>query len=192
MAQAPIPDHLPAITQMAAQGITIADLSALTGRTAGEIEGELLGVKPLRGVQQRGRVYDLYEALGALGAKEDPAETAKAIESAITRMKPSQLPAALSKEFWQGQQARLTYQQEVDLLWKQARVQRAMGELLKVMRQSLTLMTDNVDRQTALTDRQRTIIQGIADATLAECRDTIAEHFKGWEGELDKEERNPA
>ncbi len=184
------PSHLDAIDRMVQQGITVQDLSAMTGRPMAEVESMLIAVKPMRGIQLRARVYDLYTAMQALSGSGDAAD--KALEETIKRMKPNQLPASLSTEFWKGQKARLEYMEEVEQLWRQERVQMAVATVLKVMRQQMTLLADNVDQQATLSVRQREIIQGIADATLGECRDAVIEAFNGWDGSEDKEDRNPA
>ena len=184
------PSHLDAIDRMVQQGITVQDLSAMTGRPMAEVESMLIAVKPMRGIQLRARVYDLYTAMQALSGSGDAAD--KALEETIKRMKPNQLPASLSTEFWKGQKARLEYMEEVEQLWRQERVQMAVATVLKVMRQQMTLLADNVDQQATLSIRQREIIQGIADATLGECRDAVIEAFNGWDGSEDKEDRNPA
>ena len=82
--------------------------------------------------------------------------------------------------------------EEVGDLWRTSAVQKMVAELLKVVRQSMTLLEDNVDQQTALTPRQRDIIRNIADGALAEMRDTVVQSFKGWDGTLDRENENPA
>jgi len=184
------PSHLDAIDRMVAQGITVQDLSAMTGRPLAEVESMLIATKPMRGIQLRARVYDLYTAMQALSGSGDAADTA--LEETIKRMKPNQLPASLSTEFWKGQKARLEYMEEVEQLWRQERVQMAVATVLKVMRQQMTLLADNVDQQATLSIRQREIVQGIADATLGECRDAVIEAFDGWDGTMDKEDRNPA
>ena len=184
------PSHLDAIDRMVQTGITIQDLSAMTGLPMGDVESQLIAVKPMRGIQTRARVYDLYTAMEALRGAGDAADIA--LEETIKRMKPNQLPPSLSTEFWKGQKARLEYMEEVEQLWRQERVQLAIATVLKVIRQQMTLLADNVDQQATLTIRQREIIQGIADATLGECRDAVIESFNGWDGTIDKEDRNPA
>jgi hypothetical protein len=176
------PDHSALIGELVAQGITSKDLSRLTGRALADVESALGTLTPVRGQQSRSRVYDLWQALGALGRKSDGEEDAAALEEAIMRMKPTQLPAALSLEFWKAQKARSDFMEERGDLWRTPKVQALVASVYKVLRQSMSLLEDNVDQQTALTPRQREIIRSIADATLAEAAEAIQDKLKGWEG----------
>lgn len=174
------PDHGPAISAIISQGITARDLAALTGKPLHVVEAALGTITPVRGQQVRTRVYDCWQALAALGAGgEGPDE--QALEEAIKRMKPTQLPAALTLEFWKGQSARAAYLTERGDLWRTAKVQQLVAGIYKAVRQSMSLLEDNVDQQTALTTRQREIIRTIADATLGEAKERINEEFKNWE-----------
>lgn len=174
------PDHGPAISAIISQGITARDLASLTGKPLHMVEAALGTIAPVRGQQSRTRVYDCWQALAALGAGgEGPDE--QAIEEAIKRMKPTQLPAALSHEFWKGLGARAAYLTERGDLWRTSKVQQLVAGIYKAVRQSMSLLEDNVDQQTALTPRQREIIRSVADATLGEAKELIGEQFKTWE-----------
>lgn len=189
---ADVPNHAAAVAGMLRDGVTISDLADLTGRQAGEIKEALKLVKPLRGVHMRTAVYDTRQAMAALVRPEGDAIDPDVIAEHIRSMKPNQLPVAIQAEFWSAQTKRLKYLEEVGDLWRTSAVQKMVAELLKVVRQSMTLLEDNVDQQTALTPRQRDIIRNIADGALAEMRDTVVQSFKGWDGTLDRENVNPA
>ena len=186
------PDHGDSIQRMMAQGITIPDIASLYGISHEDVKAALKFVKPMRGAQIRTAVYGLWEAMGALRGEDSSGVSTDQIADYIAKMKPSQLPVALQSEFWSAQTKRLKYQEEVGDLWRTAAVQRVVADLLRIVRQSMTLMKDNVDQQTALTPRQAALVQGIADAVLGEMRDAVIEHFKGWDGVMDKEDLDPA
>lgn len=177
---------------MLAQGITIPDIASLYGCDSESVKRALAFVKPMRGAQIRTAVYGLWEAMGALRGEQVEGVSQEQIADYIAKMKPAQLPVALQSEFWSAQTKRLKYQEEVGDLWRTAAVQRAVSDVLRIARQAMTLMKDNVDQQTSLTPRQAEIVQGIADAVLADMRDAVMEHFKGWDGTLDKEDRDPS
>lgn len=176
---------------MLRDGVTIPDLADLIGRPAAEVKEALKLIKPLRGVHMRTAVYDTRQAMSALcptGDGPDPEQIAEYIRS----MKPSQMPVAIQAEFWNAQTKRLKYLEEVGDLWRTSAVQKMVAEILKIARQSMTLLEDNVDQQTALTQRQREIIRNAADSVLAEMRDTVIQTFNGWDGSDDREDDNPA
>lgn len=174
------PDHGVAISAIVAQGITSRDLASLTGKPLHVVEAALGTLAPLRGQQVRTRVYDIWQALAVLGSGGEGVDE-QVLEEAIKKMKPTQLPAALTLEFWKGQSARAAYLTERGDLWRTAKVQQLVAGIYKAVRQSMSLLEDNVDQQTALTPRQREIVRAVADATLGEAKELIAANFKDWE-----------
>jgi len=178
------------ITALLRDGLTILDLAELSGQPPADIKERLKLVKPLRGVHMRTAVYDTRAAFAALVAEGDGVDP-NVIAEHIRSMKPSQLPVAIQAEFWSAQTKRLKYLEEVGDLWRTNAVQKMVAELLKIARQSMTLLEDNVDQQTALTPRQRDIVRAVADSVLAEMRDTVIQTFSGWDGTVDRESDTP-
>lgn len=190
MASPTAPDHSDSIARMLAVGVTIPDLACMAGISEDDLETRLTLLKPERGVQRRARVYNLRDAMGALmgeGGGMSPEE----IEAAVARMKPTQLPVGLQVEFWKAQKERAAYLENNGDLWRTARVQLLVATILKAVSQAMTLLADNVDQQTALTPRQREIIEGISDSVRGECRELIQEAFDGWAPEDDREADRP-
>ena len=175
---ADFPDHSHIIQRMIAEGIGVADLSQLMGMSQQEVKAALQFTRPMRGAQMRTAVYSTWEALAAFRVQQN---TDEMLEQQIMRMKPTQLPVGLQAEFWSAQRKRHEYQEAVGQLWRTPAVQRAIADLLKIVRTSMGLMVDNIDQQTALTPRQREIIRSVADATLGEAKELIGEQFKTWE-----------
>ena len=146
----------------------------------------------IRGKQIRTSVYALWDALGALRGTEDAGVSAEQIADYISKMKPSQLPVALQEAFWSAALKRQKFEAEQGDLWRTATVMKVISELLRVTRQSMTLMVDNVDQQTSLTPRQREIIRGIGDSVLADMRERVIEAFEGWDPSEDKDDADPS
>ena len=187
-----LPDHGPAIARMVAQGITIPDLASMYGMSQEDVKEALALVKPIRGKQIRTSVYALWDALGALRGTEDAGVSVEQIADYISKMKPSQLPVALQEAFWSAALKRQKFEAEQGDLWRTATVMKVISELLRVTRQSMTLMVDNVDQQTSLTPRQREIIRGIGDSVLADMRERVIEAFEGWDPSEDKDDADPS
>lgn len=187
-----IPDHGPAISRMVTLGITIPDLASMYGMSQEDVKEALALVKPIRGKQIRTAVYAMWDAMGALRGTEDAGVSAEQIADYISKMKPSQLPVGLQDAFWSAQIKRQKFEEERNDLWRTPAVMKVISELLRVARQSMTLMVDNVDQQTALTPRQREIIRNIGDSVLADMREKVIEAFDGWDGTEDKDEIDPS
>ena len=77
----------------------------------------------------------------------------------IKTLRPADVPVALQKQFWDAQNGRLKYMTDAEDLWHSVKVQMAIGDLFKLIRQRVQLLADTVERQTGLTDEQRRIIK---------------------------------
>lgn len=99
------------------------------------------------------------------------------IETYIKKMHHNELPKMLTKEFWAGQRSRQEFQMKEGNLWPTSRVVEVMGGMMKLIKMSMRLMVDQVDRQSELSDRQRQIVKSQCDGTLEEAYRTIIESF---------------
>nr|DAI87191.1 MAG TPA: Protein of unknown function (DUF1441) [Caudoviricetes sp.] len=99
------------------------------------------------------------------------------IEEYLKRMHHNDLPKHLTKEFWAGLRSRQEYEQKEGNLWPTSRVVEVMGGVMKLIKMSARLMSDQVDRQAELSDRQRAIVRSQCDGMLEEAYRTILESF---------------
>lgn len=99
------------------------------------------------------------------------------IEEYIKRMNHTELPKHLTKEFWAGLRSRQEYEQREGNLWPTTRVVEVIGGLMKMVKMSVRLMADSVDRQAELTDRQRFLVKSLGDGMLEELYRTVQEEF---------------
>lgn len=99
------------------------------------------------------------------------------IEEYLKRMHHNDLPKHLSKEFWAGLRSRQEYKQKEGDLWPTSRVVQVMGGVMKLIKMSARLMSDQVDRQAELSDRQREIVKSQCDGMLEEAYRSILEAF---------------
>src|SRR5690606_38995371 len=99
------------------------------------------------------------------------------IEEYLKRMHHNDLPKHVTKEFWAGLRSRQEYETRAGNLWPTSRVVEVMGGIMKLIKMSARLMSDQVDRQAELSDRQRQIVKSQADGMLEEAYRTILEAF---------------
>lgn len=99
------------------------------------------------------------------------------VETYIKRMHPNELPKMLSKEFWSGMKAKQDYELREGELWPTDQVEALMSESFKHLRMSLLLVTDSLERESTLTDHQRTRITEMIDGALNEMAQTLVEAF---------------
>lgn len=137
--------------------------------------------KRLRGMVGAGRnrrghaVYDIAEAATYL------VRPGYEIEEYIRQMSPQELPPLLSKEYWNGLNARLKYEKEMGNLWPTEQVVEAFGTGLAALRMSILLMQDAVEREHSLSQAQRDAMQRIMDGAVNDCREAIEEKMKEFD-----------
>lgn len=120
------------------------------------------------------RVYDIREAASRL------VEPGYEIEEFIKQMSPQELPPLLQKEFWNGQRARTAYEKEIGNLWPTEDVVALVAVLEQGMRQTVLLITDDVEREEGLTAGQRKVFRRIMDQGIAKFKETLSEAFKDY------------
>lgn len=108
------------------------------------------------------------------------------IETYLKKMHHNDLPKHLSKEFW----AAIKLRQEVQLadgdLWPTDRVVGVIGGLMKLMKMAVRLMSDNVDQQSELSDKQRRTVKQLGDGMLEHLFTEVREAFKPKKDRNDK------
>lgn len=120
------------------------------------------------------KVYKIREAAGRL------VKPGFEIEEFIRQMSPQELNPLLLKEFWNGQRARLTYEREMGNLWPTEDVVALFAVLENGIRQTMLLLTDDIDREEGLTDGQRKVFRRITDAAITLFKEKLTEAFKEY------------
>lgn len=154
------------------EGCSLSQLAALFDLDNREIARKLHGLPPC-GERMGYPIFKLSEAAAYLVPPNK-----RDIEDAIKRLRPSDLPPSLTKEYWMAQKARADFEEDQGDLWRSSEVVAVMGEVFSVLRMSMLLMRDQVDRQTHLTDQQKDIIQELGDGILEKMSQQLIEQFK--------------
>jgi hypothetical protein len=157
---------------------TMAQIAQLFNTDAKTLPKRLRGVVP-KGTRRGYKVYNIAEAAAML------VRPGYEIEDFIRQMSPQELPPLLSKEFWNGQNSRINYEKAMGHLWPTEDVVGAFGEILNVVRMTVLLVADDVDREAGLTEPQRLIIRRIMDAMISTMQENIEEKFKEYHANRD-------
>ena len=99
------------------------------------------------------------------------------IEAYIKRMNHADLPKQLTKEFWAGLKNKQDYELKAGQLWPTSKVIQEVGELMKLVKMQVLLMSDSVERSSELSDKQRAVLKEIADGMLADLHRMVIEKF---------------
>lgn len=100
------------------------------------------------------------------------------IEQYLRKMHHNDLPKHLSKEFWAAIKLRQEVQQADGDLWPTERVVGVIGALMKLMKMAVRLMSDNVDQQSELSDKQRRTVKQLGDGMLEQLYSEVRDSFK--------------
>lgn len=103
------------------------------------------------------------------------------IEEYIRQMSPQELPPLLSKEYWNGQNARIKFEEQMGRLWPTDRVVEAFSTGLAALRMSILLIQDGVEREEVLTEKQREVVQRLMDSAVNDAREAIVEKMKEFD-----------
>lgn len=133
----------------------------------------------MKGIVPAGRrsgykVYNLREAASRL------VKPGYEIEDFIRQMSPQELPPLLNKEFWNGQRARQAYEKEMGNLWPTEDVVEMFGVLSQGMRQTIILVTDDIEREEGFTAGQKKAFRRIMDAAIITMQEKLTERFQEY------------
>lgn len=152
------------------QGVTVYDLENLFHASRRVIQRKLAGA-PSTG--KRGQ-FDTWRLKDIAGLFVKPSGSMEEFLSAAT---PGDLPVLLQKEYWNGLRAKQAFLAEEGNLWQTERVAVLFGKAFQLIRISLLLMPDELERRSSLNDAQRKALQDSVDVALRELKKMIIENF---------------
>ena len=155
---------------------TFAQIARLFNTDAKTLPQRLRRLIP-KGMRKGYKVYSIREAASFL------VTPGYEIEDYIRQMSPQELPPLLSKEFWNGQKARLEFEIKQGQHWPTGQIIEYIGELQNTIRMTLLLLQDDVNREESLTDGQRKAIQRITDAAIVTMKKNVAEKFADYDAD---------
>lgn len=140
----------------AMQGVTVYWLSQVFGLTPETVRKRLADVTPesVSGKSNRYRVKDAAEVL--VDPKID-------IESYMKRMRPGDLPSSLQKEIWDARLKRQKWEAMAGDLWHTNDVMEVLSDVFSIIKSTIQLWPDTVERTEGLTDEQRELLVVMGD-----------------------------
>ena len=141
-------------------GVSLSQLGQIFRKDKRTISTALRGLRP-SGERHGYPIYNIGEAAARLAVPDD-----NRIIETIKRLKPTQLPIKLQKEFWDAARSRQKYLEDQHELWRTSTIVEALLEVSKAFKQGCNLMSDAVERETELSPKQRQIINELTDALL--------------------------
>jgi hypothetical protein len=141
-------------------GATAAQLGQMFRVSGPIVRARLTRIRPC-GKRDGFDIYAVADAATVLTRFDD-----EELVERVLRLHADELPKALSREFWNGQLAKLTFEERTGELWSSKTVIDLAGDVFKTMRLSLMLLADTLEREADLNPAQRLIIERLVDELL--------------------------
>lgn len=93
--------------------------------------------------------------------------------SYIKSLRPQDLPPVLSDAYWAAQLKRQKWEVNAGELWHTDDVMEVLGDMAKMLKNTIQLWTDELDRIHGLNDQQRTSLTQMCDGLLNEIHDAL-------------------
>lgn len=140
-------------------GVSVTWLASVWGMGTESIKRKLADCPPMKR-EKNAKIYNLRQAAGYLS------EPKVNIDEYIKRLRPGDLPPALSKDYWDAKLKRQKWELEAGDLWRTVDVLDVFGETFKHIRTTTQLWLDTVERTEVLSAAQRETLQRLADGLL--------------------------
>lgn len=163
------------------KGLPVSTVSRLFRMEVDTVRRKIRDLKPVG--ERNG--YPLYNVAEAAEFLVQPRVD---LEAYLKKLRPQDMPQGIQKSFWDAQNQRLKFMADAGHLWRTDRVQHVVADAFKVIRQRVLLFADTVDRQTGLDEKQREIVQHMADGLLEDLHKAVIEHFKSLPSEAERDE----
>ena len=168
------------------EGASIRQLSMMFRMDKTTVQRRLAGIVPA-GRRHGTSIYDLKQAAQRL------VEPGYEIERYIMNMNHLDLPALLGKEFWNGQRARLAFEEANGDLWRTTDVVRTLSLVFQTYRMVAQTLPDVLEREAGLSREQKAIVRRVTDGALEDAREKMERSFEDYNvgGDVGAVEFNP-
>lgn len=82
----------------------------------------------------------------------------------VRSLRPADLPPYLQSEFWEAQNKRQKWEENAGDLWRTDKVVEVFGETFKLMKDTMNLWVDGLERKSGITGEQRKLLVAEIDA----------------------------
>lgn len=159
------------LADSAIQGVTISFLSQVFRIDNNTVKRRLVNCPILhsrkRGTKQTQHLYDLATAASYLiEPNVDPAELIKS-------MRREDLPNSINVAYWDAQIKRQKWEENAGELWRTEKIREVLGGTFQTIKFTVQLWEDTLERQTGLTEEQRTLLNELTDSLQGEIYDAL-------------------
>lgn len=168
------------------RGVTPGWIASVLGIGRTTVNRKLADVNPKRVTPSGSKYYDVRQVLPYFILPHD-------IKGILARMSPKDLPERLRKDYWTARKAEQAVRETAKDLWRSDDVHRALGDIAKLVKDTITLWTDDVDEAVGLTAEQVEVLDRLSRDLLLKINHSVLEYVeKGvtrpQESEFDEED----
>lgn len=158
-------------SELVMRGVTEGWLATVLGIGRTTVRRKLEGVEPKKVLGNNTKLYDVRECLPYLVPPHD-------LKQHLMRMNPKDLPERLRKEFWSSRKAEQDVRLRSKDLWLSADVHRVLGDLMKLIKDSVTLWTDTIDESVGLSSEQVDVLDDLARKLLTDFAGAVGQYIE--------------
>lgn len=137
------------------------------GRTT--VQRKLADVDPKHVSAKGTKYYDPREALPYLVHPHD-------LKKHLALMNPRDLPERLRKDYWMARKAEQDVRERANDLWRSADVHKALAEIMKIVKDTITLWTDSVNEASGLSTEQVDILDNLSRRLLSDLHESVLQY----------------
>ncbi len=172
--------------QLVQRGVTPGWFAAVLGIGRATAQRKLADVTPRRTLVNGAKLYDVRECLPYFILPHD-------IKTILARMNPKDLPERLRKDYWTARKAEQAVRENARDLWRSDDVHRALGDIAKLVKDTITLWTDDVDEAVGLTSEQVEVLDHLSRDLLTKINHAVLEYAekgvtRSQESEFDEQD----
>lgn len=155
--------------RVALQGVSTAWLAAAFRMDNNTVKKRLVDCPEIGKGKGNSPLFDLAQAAGYLvKPKVD-------IRTWIKSLRPADLPSYMQSEFWDAQNKRQKFEENAGDLWRTDKVIALYAETFKLIKDTMNMWVDNIQKHEGLTPEQRKILVSEVDALQNEIYKRVAE-----------------
>lgn len=158
------------------RGVTMTWLAAAFGMTENQVRYRLRGCpikkQAARGTKMVTTLYDLKVAAAYLVAPKIPTR------EFMKALKRGDLPPVLQDQVWSAMLKRQQWEENAQELWRTGKIRDVLAEAFQSMKAQMMLWAENVERETELSEKQRTMIVDMKDALADELYNALVKQME--------------
>jgi hypothetical protein len=171
-------------------GVTITWLAAVFHMDRNVCIKRLAGCPELRRGVGGSPLFDLAQAASYL------VKPRLDIREYMKSLRPSDLPPYMQSEFWEAQNKRQKWEENAGDLWRTEKVRDAYTSMFTMIKETINLWVDSIDRKTNLNPGQRAVLTQLVDGLQNEIHKKVIEYagqnkLKPQISELEDVEKTP-